>query len=165
VAELVKLGESATLEFKSSARWNLLAGGRDERLEHRILVTLAAFMNADGGTLLVGVDDAGNALGLEHDYSLLRRQDSDGWRSWLTDHIASGIDRTAPANLSVEFERVNDLEVCRITARPSTRPVWVKGPAGQEFYVRFDNSTRQLVGEEVLRYVSDRWGELAPRGV
>jgi hypothetical protein len=163
VADLVKLGESSTLEFKASARWSLRSGGRDERLEHKILVTLAAFMNADGGTLLIGVDDDGEPLGLENDYSLLRRQDSDGWRSWLTDHVSNGLDKAAPANLRVEFDHLEGVDVCRVTVRPSTRPIWVSGPSGQEFYVRFDNSTRQLLGDEILDYVADRWGELAPR--
>jgi predicted HTH transcriptional regulator len=33
-----------------------------------ILKTIAAFMNSEGGTLIVGVDDSGNILGVEKDY-------------------------------------------------------------------------------------------------
>lgn len=157
--ELVGLGESSTLEFKSSARWNLHSGGRDDRMEHKILIALAGFMNADGGTLLVGVDDKGSPLGLDNDYSLLKRKDQDGWRSWLSDHVVQGVGKAYLANMAVTFEPLNGIDIGRIVARPSTRPVWVKGPSGPEFYARFDNSTRQMQGNEILEYVADRWGE------
>jgi hypothetical protein len=163
LGQLIDEGEGATLEFKSTARWNVRSGGRDERMENKILVTLAGFMNAGGGTLIVGVDDHGSPLGLEGDYSLLQRKDADGWRSWLTDHVSIGIDKMAFANLRVEIEKLDGVDVCRITVRPSTRPVWVKGAGGQEFYVRADNSTRQLLGADVLAYVADRWGESSPK--
>lgn len=159
IMDLVALGESARVEFKSSARWNIRAGGRDERLENKILVTLAGFMNADGGTLLIGVADDGSIVGLENDYSLIRRGDRDGWRSWLTDFVASGLKKPNLANLRVDFESIDGRDVCRVTARPAVRPVWLETQTPHEFYVRFDNSTRQLVGEEILEYVNQRWGE------
>ena len=64
-------GESQTLEFKSSARWNVRAASPDKKLEHAITKTVCAFLNAEGGTLLIGVDDNGQVLGLEDDWRTL----------------------------------------------------------------------------------------------
>jgi len=64
VAELVARGESDRVEFKSTARINLHTGAKDERMEQVVAKTVGAFLNAEGGTLLIGVDDAGQALGL-----------------------------------------------------------------------------------------------------
>lgn len=38
-------------------------------------------MNADGGTLFIGVDDEGNAVGLQNDYETLKKgkQNHDGF--------------------------------------------------------------------------------------
>ena len=159
IVELIKLGESGRLEFKTSARWNVRSGGRDDRIENKILITLAGFMNAQGGTLLIGVADDGSLTGLENDYSLIRRADSDGWRSWLSDFVAAGLGKPNLANIRVDIESIEGKDVCRVTARPAIRPVWLETQIPHEFYVRFDNSTRQLIGEEILDYVNQRWGD------
>ncbi|MCA9610632.1 MAG: putative DNA binding domain-containing protein, partial [Myxococcales bacterium] len=85
VEAMMKAGESARVEFKATARWNLHTQSRDERMEQVIVKTVAGFMNADGGTLLIGVNDDGHAVGLENDYSLQRKPGRDGFELWLTD--------------------------------------------------------------------------------
>lgn len=56
-AELVRSGESDRVEFKSTARVNLHTGAKDDKMEQVVAKTLAAFLNTDGGTLVIGVDD------------------------------------------------------------------------------------------------------------
>jgi hypothetical protein len=56
---LVARGESDLVEFKSSARWDYREQKVNKALEHVIVKTLASFLNGKGGTLLIGVDDAG----------------------------------------------------------------------------------------------------------
>ena len=68
VEELLKLQESKTLEFKSSLRWNLAEDRQDDRhVTHAILETIAAFLNTEGGDLLIGVADDRTVLGIDHD--------------------------------------------------------------------------------------------------
>ena len=64
---LVKRGESQSMEFKSTLRVNLHTGQNNSRIEREVLKSLAAFMNTDGGTLVIGVNDAGRPLGVEAD--------------------------------------------------------------------------------------------------
>ena len=52
----------------------LREGRSDEVIERTIVKTIAGFMNAHGGTLLIGVDDDGKAIGLEKDYKLVKGQ-------------------------------------------------------------------------------------------
>lgn len=59
VEELIHRGESERLEFKSTLRWNLHTDSKDKRIEHAVLKTIAAFLNTQGGTLLIGVEDDG----------------------------------------------------------------------------------------------------------
>src|SRR5207237_9547285 len=66
--ELIKRGESKTLEFKSTLRWNLREDKQDDKLvTHAVLKTIAAFLNTEGGDLLIGVADDGSVVGLERD--------------------------------------------------------------------------------------------------
>src|SRR3972149_581196 len=64
--ELIKQGESKTLEFKSTLRWNLQEDRQDDKaVTHAILKTIAAFLNTEGGDLLIGVADDGSVRGIE----------------------------------------------------------------------------------------------------
>lgn len=85
IAEVAKRGESDSLEFKSSARWNMRAGKRDDAMETVIAKTVAAFMNSGGGTLLIGVDDDGRLIGLGPDYATLKTPDADRFELWIRD--------------------------------------------------------------------------------
>src|SRR3974377_520712 len=63
VRQQIANGESATLEFKSTFRWDLREGRVNRSLETVVLKTLAGYMNAQGGTLLIGVADDGRMFG------------------------------------------------------------------------------------------------------
>jgi hypothetical protein len=67
IEDLIKNGESFQLEFKSTLRWNLHTNCEDQKMEHSVLKSIVAFLNTDGGTLLVGVDDKGEPLGIKAD--------------------------------------------------------------------------------------------------
>jgi len=77
VQELLKEDENRYLEFKSSIRWDYRLEKHNPELENVISKTIAAFCNTDGGTLLIGVDDDKNFLGLEKDFSTLKRATPD----------------------------------------------------------------------------------------
>jgi len=78
-------GESAALEFKSTFRWDLRENRINRSLETVVLKTLAGYMNAQGGTLLIGVADDGSIVGLEKDYSALKKPDSRRLRAGADD--------------------------------------------------------------------------------
>ena len=67
VAELVKEREGTTIEFKSTLRTNMHTGEKDPKMELAVLKTIAAFLNMNGGTLIVGVSDDGEPVGVEAD--------------------------------------------------------------------------------------------------
>ncbi len=74
IEALIKAGESATVEFKSSARWDMRQNKLNKELEQVIVKTVAGFLNTEGGTLLIGVDDGGIIVGLQHDYQTLGKK-------------------------------------------------------------------------------------------
>ena len=62
IAALLMAGENAKVRIKSSARWDLRENKKNPVMEQVILKTVAAFLNSDGGTLLLGVSDDGTVL-------------------------------------------------------------------------------------------------------
>lgn len=160
VQQLIAARESASVEFKSSARWNYRTSKRDDEIELVIAKTVAAFLNSEGGTLLIGVNDDGEVLGLEPDYQLMQRPDRDHYELWLRDLLGRCLGQSNTTRVSVSFAEVRDREVCRLDISPAPAPVFVnvpKGPRTADFYVRAGNSTRRLLTDEVLDYQSHRW--------
>lgn len=66
--ELIAEGEDDELEFKSYLRWDFKELATNKKLEEVVVKTVAAFANSQGVTLLIGVSDSGEILGLEGDY-------------------------------------------------------------------------------------------------
>ncbi len=158
VGELMSRGESATVEFKSTARWNLHKKGKDEAIEREIVKAVSGFMNAHGGTLLIGVNDSHEAVGLENDYKVTGmkrgRDPRDSFENWLTGLFDTTIGRPALANVSVTFDEVDGHDVCRVEVHPSRKPVYARGKQTKDFYVRLNNGTRSLDIEDALDYIT-----------
>lgn len=158
-AELVDAGESATVEFKSTARHNLRSNQRDERIEAVVAKTVAGFLNTRGGTLLIGVDDAGTVLGLEDDLRYMKARDLDRYELWLHDFLTRTLGAPAVAHLRVSFPSIGGRPVCRVDAARSPRPVFVRLPRSDkvQFYARIGNSTRELSVADALDYAIDHF--------
>lgn len=157
-AALVERGESATVEFKSTARHNVHTGERDERMEAVVAKTLAGFLNARGGTLVIGVDDAGQVRGLDDDLQHMKAPDLDRYELWLHDHLTRVLGAPATALLRVSFPVVHGRPVCRVDAAPARRPVFVRGKGEQvAFYARLGNSTRELGVADAIDYAADHF--------
>lgn len=164
VDELLKLGESQTLEFKSSARWNSYTGGVDKRLEHVVVKTVCGLLNAEGGKLLIGVNDDAELLGIDADLGTLKgKTGKDGYELFLRQLLENSLSVSTARIVHIGFERVAGAEVCVVTVASSGKPVFAKpleGGAGHvEFWVRIGNATRQLHGDDMLDYKEGHWGD------
>ena len=113
--ELIAKGKSEELEFKSSMRWDFKGGAVNEMLEEEIVKTIAAFSNREGGTLLIGVNDDGEVLGLEGDYHTLGGVNRDEFELLLRNVLNKnfGIDFVT-ANIRISFPEVGEFEICQL---------------------------------------------------
>jgi type I restriction enzyme R subunit len=158
--ELIAKEETFDVEFKSTARWNLVEERKDKRMEDAIVKAVAGFLNADGGTLLIGVADDGRVMGLASDLPLVTPKSTDGLVNWLTTHLVNALSHSAVMRTRARIDRLNGGEVCRIDVARSSAPVLARMSDGAEvFWVRMNNSTRGLPEIEVASYVRDRWPE------
>jgi ATP-dependent Lon protease len=157
-AELITAGESRNVEFKSTARLNLHTNQRDPAIELAVAKTVAGFLNAHGGTLLIGIGDDGSARGLDDDYVAVGNKGRDGYENFLTTLLDARLGRAAVAHVAISFHVVDGKDVCRIDVDPSPEPVFVTNDKGDaDLYVRLNNSTRLLNTADALKYVRQRW--------
>ena len=155
--KLISNGESSTLEFKSSFRWDIKQSKVNKQLVFVILKTIAGFMNNNGGTLLIGVDDNGKIIGLEKDYQNLKKQDRDGFEQSIFTAISTNLGTDLSNYLHVIFHTVNSNDICRLIIMPAPRPVFIKQEGNPKFYIRTGVSTRELNIEEATKFIDNRW--------
>jgi hypothetical protein len=163
VADIAAAGESQAAEFKSTARWNLRLGATDKKLEHVIVKTVCAFFNAEGGTLLIGVDDSGSAVGLDNDFrSLGPKGNKDGYELYLRQLLDNALSVPTAGLVRIRFESLKGREVCVVSVAAAGRPVFARpaeggGQGPSEFWVRIGNASKQLHGDDMVEYQALHW--------
>ena len=99
---MLKTGENNFIEFKSTLRYCLRNDQPEKYIEFSIAKTLNAFLNSEGGTLIIGVDDVGDVLGLDHDIASFDKKGNDlDYQKFLY--------YTAPWYLTSDEERLRNL--------------------------------------------------------
>jgi type I restriction enzyme R subunit len=177
IGELLARDEDKLLEFKSSLRWDRAAEEKSKLVEAAIIKTVAAFLNSEfGGTLVIGVDDRKNVVGLETDYATLRKpgkDDADLFLLHLNQVIENAVGLAAATNVTTTIHRVDGHDLCRVHVEPSGHPVEAdfvtvddhgQFSKSRVFFVRLNNGTRAIRDErERERYLAHRWGSPASR--
>lgn len=153
IEQLIQKGENKCLEFKSTLRWHIVISRDDSAIEGSILKTVAAFLNSDGGTLLVGVDDHGNLLGTELDHF----QNDDKYLLHFSQLVNSKIGKQFLDYISWELKEVQGKQVFRIDCQQSPSPVFLKLGDRDELYIRSGPSTVPLSAREVLEYTKSHF--------
>lgn len=154
VAELISSGETDAVEFKSTLRVNLHTGKPDEKIQMASLKTIAGFLNAKGGTLLIGVADDGEILGLEADGF----PNEDKMALHLESLIASRLGEIFRPYVHPRFEDQNGGRVLRVRCEPGPREAFLKDGQLQRLFVRGGNATAELQGSSITDYVKQRFG-------
>ncbi len=163
LADLLAGGESQTVEFKSTARWNVHTNQADKKMEHVITKTVCGFLNGEGGTLLIGVDDEGHVVGLGADMQTLgSKANRDGYELFLRQHLDNNLSIQTAAVVRIRFDQVDDNDVCLVSVAASGKPVFAKpregGQGPTEFWVRIGNATKQQHGDDMIEYRDNHWG-------
>ena len=158
--ELLRLPESKTLEFKSSLRWNLQEDRKDDRrVTHAALKTIAAFLNTEGGDLLLGVGDDATVLGIAHD----RLDNDDKFMRHLAQAVRNGLGDRAGTCIDPRTQAVSGKTICLVSCRRSPEPVFLKWKGVEEapegdFYVRSGPGTVKLTPDSAREYIRTRFG-------
>jgi len=159
IEEIIKSGEHEKLEFKTSFRWDGKRALVNKELEKAVMKTIAAFLNSDGGQLLIGVDDGGEPVGLGNDIATLVKQDTDGFENHFNNIFNSMIGTEFRRFVKLKFDNIGDKTVCLVDIEPSHKPVYLKTGVGEDFYIRTGNVSTPLKMSEVATYISSWWSK------
>ncbi|WP_234001125.1 helix-turn-helix domain-containing protein, partial [Erythrobacter sp. HI0019] len=81
--------------------------------------TIAGFLNHEGGTLLIGVEDDGTVAGIEADMRTLKHANQDGFERLLMDTARDALGGDACALVHSRFHGLGGLTVCRVIVEKS----------------------------------------------
>jgi len=179
ILDLLMGNESVTLEFKASL-WTQYIGTTSEyveqqdkkflKLEDSVVKTVAAFLNTEGGTLLIGIkdkprdsppDQIATVFGIEPDYQWLKknRQDTEGFQ-----HELVGIFTNAYTNkiaiskhIKFSFPVFEGRTICRIDIIP------LRQEKGNQCYANVKNDTEYGKKELFFARISDTTRNMSPQ--
>ena len=183
---LISTGESTRLEFKQTLQWDITLHKRNPELLRGCVKAVCAFLNGEGGILLIGVADSGDPTGLEDDIQDFRnRKNIDGFEARFRDALVAGLDPESSHLATISFPFVRGVQICRVDVERSSHPVFLlskdipqqfyirqEGAPPQpvrcpscgelihppEFYVRKGNASRPLDVRRTHEYIRDHWG-------
>jgi len=156
ITELIKLGESVNLEFKSTFQWDVIQNQQNKNLRQSVLKTIVAFLNTTGGTLLVGVEDDGNIFGIDNDLKLVRNS-QDQFLQLIISLISERIGAEYSGLIKIKVESLNGKYLCVIDVERAPDPVFLKSEKGKDFFIRVGNTSRALDPEKTVAYVNMHW--------
>jgi predicted HTH transcriptional regulator len=152
IRALIREGEQERLEFKSTLRWNLKAKKVGNKIIRAWLKTLVAFLNTDGGTLLIGVRDDGEILGTEAD----QFPNEDKFLLHFNNLIKQHVGLEHAAHIFAAIRSVEDKRILVVDCERSLKPVFLRFGDEEEFFVRVGSGTRRLPPSKVLEYIKAR---------
>jgi type I restriction enzyme R subunit len=158
--ELIQQGESKTLEFKSTLRWNLKEGRQEDKgVTHAVLKTIAAFLNTEAGDLLIGVADDRSIVGIERD----QLDSDDKFMRHLAQVVRDALGDRAGTCIDPKTQVVQGKTVCVVSCQRSPEPVFLKWKglektAEGDFFVRSGPGTVKLPPDSAREYIRTRFG-------
>jgi predicted RNA-binding protein with RPS1 domain len=191
ILEKIKGDENETMEFKSSFISPILSDKQFELLKsleqsektesnkiaiskingdlakkaiiHSALKTLAAFANSEGGTLLIGVTDRKEIIGLNTDYQSLSK-DKDKYRdkfglffdSKVKEYLGDGFSSL----MTKKFIAFENRDILFINVKKSNQEVFLKineeGKAEEQLFIRNLSSTVALSGSSLATFIKNK---------
>ncbi len=142
-------GEGERVEFKSTVRTNLKTGKTGKEIELAWLKAVVAFLNTQGGVVLLGVDDAGTVVGLEADGF----ENPDKCQLHIKNLIHQHIGGEYAGFIRITLVEIHGKTAVMVECSPAHEPVFLKIGKNEEFYVRSGPSSMKLSPSQTVSYV------------
>lgn len=150
--------ENYKVEFKSSFRWSLNESIVADHIKHQVIKTIAAFLNSDGWTLFIWVDDNGNVIWLLNDINSYKEKTIDSFLKDIDNTLKNHFSNQY-ANIRVKIikDNLQNKEYCLIKVEPWTKATYITYSGKEEFYIRRSASSIALTLSETQSYISDHF--------
>lgn len=155
--EMIENGENDDTEFKAGLGWYQPEDTGGYNMEYAVVKTIAAFLNSNGGKLFIGVNDAGEILGIQKDVEYSGKKNHDSYLVRLNTLITSKLGKDISQYIQLEILYLDSKYVCLVDVLGSAKPSYLKEGKEKKFYIRSSASTQPLDIEEANSYIKNNW--------
>lgn len=148
--------ESNTLEFKETLCWCIKERQKKSYIEQAVMKTIAAFLNTDGGTLLIGVRDDNSIRGIEEEINCVFQGSRDKFMLHFENILKRDLSEMVFPYVHEKPEHLLDRTVLRVDVERSSEPCYYGKE--EKFYVRRNPKTAELTGRKMVNFISERFG-------
>ncbi|GBF49427.1 hypothetical protein LPTSP4_09400 [Leptospira ryugenii] len=155
---LIRTGESKILEFKQTLSMDIVNLRKEVYIEDSAFKTIVAFLNTDGGKLLVGVTDSGSISGIDEEIRLLHKNSQDDFLLYYRNVLKNRIGEAFYPLIKEHIILCEKKKVLMIECSPSEEPCFLKSKdknnnLDETFYARSPASSEKLTGKNLTEYV------------
>jgi hypothetical protein len=155
IKSLVRAGESKVLEFKQTFVMDMKTGSKESYISDASLKTIAAFLNTDGGDLLIGVNDEGKIVGVDEEIEKLFSGSTDKYLLHFKNLLKAQIGEQFYPLVNYNLEKVDEQRILHVVCGRSDKEVFV---SNKDFYIRTNPATDRLDGPKQIQYIRKRFG-------
>jgi predicted HTH transcriptional regulator len=137
--------------------WDYRRQAVNKGLYEPVMKNIVGFMNTTGGTLLIGVGDDGEILGLEPDYQAMRKPDSDGFENVFNMAFNKMVGVEYRRFLDLSFPELEGMQVCVVKVRPASKPAYLLYKGTEAFYIRAGNGSQALSMSKATSYIREHF--------
>jgi predicted RNA-binding protein with RPS1 domain len=154
ILQIIAQGEGDTVEFKETLEYDVDVrvnkNSKDVLLSS--LKTIAGFLNTNGGTMLIGVNDSGKIIGIERDLSTMRHKNNDRLEQRIRNCLKDRFSPQPIGKVNISFEKFTEGTICRVDVLPNKEIIHLD----DDLYVRDGNTTRKLEGRDLTDWIQER---------
>ena len=181
IKKILAKGEDFHTEFKTSAFWSVVYNPEKikesksfELREYgqkasKVIIAkgVAAFLNSDGGNLIIGVNEnketeTFDIVGIEDDLKKIGARGTDHYKRILIDELLRTFFPSKFYNhlndyVEIIFVVVEGKTVCWLKIRASDFRIFLKINNQELFMIRVETENRSLIGEKLVDYCLTHW--------
>jgi type I restriction-modification system DNA methylase subunit len=154
IKQIIAKNEGSTIEFKEKLE-NSTEENTKENGVNKVLRAVCSFLNAEGGTVLIGVNDKSlEIVGIDAEILELKLT-KDSYELKIRQMIEDSLKPKIIGNdlISLNLEPTPNGYVCKIEVKPSREPVFYKD---RHLFVRYGNKTQKLEGVAMTKWLDER---------
>lgn len=159
----IRKGESKTLEFKESFSLDVrqfennkkYTPKKEDDIEHSSLKNVVGFINSEGGTLLIGVNDDGVVTGLDNELALFHQKSVDKFLLHFKNKTKQIIGADFYSHFDANIKHVSGKKIMVVECKKSyENPCFYDG---KHFFVRTNPATDELSIQEATKYIAEHF--------
>jgi len=148
---IISSGETRNTEFKETFSLETKTKNKEKYLIEGKIKTIAGFLNTDGGTLIIGVDDEGRIIGIKEEIDLFHGND-DKYLLHFKDVVMKKIGPKFFTLINYSIQLVGNKKLLVIVCQSSNEPIYVNSE--KDFFARTGPATEKLEGPTLVEYVA-----------